>query len=309
MKKMKAIVRKDARSNDFILMDIPVPQIDEDEILIKIKAIGVGIQDGYFFPKNIDLPYPIGVEGSGIIEIVGKNRSDFKAGDRVAFLSIEEPKGGAYAEYIVIGSRSLAIPIPDDMSFVEAAAIPVAGNANIKIYKSLKLNYGDKIFIAGASGANGTFAIQFAKEIGCTISASASKANHRYMKSLGVDKSVDYQNPNWINQILEWAPGGVDAAIAIQPETSIDSMKVVKDGGKIISVSGEKFVSERSIQIVEFPFTLEVREELFLLMEKIAYGEIKLNIENIYDFNHAFDALDKVRTRRAQGKSVIIVEE
>lgn len=194
------------------------------------------------------------------------------------------------------------------MSFIEAVAIPVSGNAMIKVFKSLQLDFDDKIFIASASGANGTFAIQFAKEKGCIVSASASKSNHNYMKSLGAEKTVDYHYPDWEQDILNWAPNGVDAAIAIQPKTAISSMKVVKNGGKIISVSGEKFMTERNIKAVAFPFKMDVREDLIFLMDKIAYGEIRLNIENVFAFDYAFEALRKVGTRRAQGKSIITLE-
>ena len=70
---MKAFVKQNAASNDFIMMDVAIPEIDEDEMLIHIKAIGVGIQDGYFFPENMHFPYPIGIEGAGIVEKIGNN--------------------------------------------------------------------------------------------------------------------------------------------------------------------------------------------------------------------------------------------
>ena len=305
---MKAFVKQNAASNDFIMMDVAIPEIDEDEMLIHIKAIGVGIQDGYFFPENMHFPYPIGIEGAGIVEKIGNNISEFKVGDKIAFISVLEPKGGSYAEYIAIGKNSVAVPIPDEMSFVEAAAVPVAGNAMAKVFKALQLKHNDKIFIAGASGANGTFAIQFATNLGCEVAASSSKTNHKYMKSLGVDKTVDYHDDDWVQQVLDWAPEGVDAAIAIQPATSEESMKVVKDGGKIISVSGDEFTTGRNMESVNFPYMMDVRSELIILMENIAFGDIKLNIENVYDFEDADKALEKVRTRRAQGKSVINLE-
>ncbi len=305
---MKAFVKQNAASNDFIMMDVAIPEIDEDEMLIHIKAIGVGIQDGYFFPENMHFPYPIGIEGAGIVEKIGNNISEFKVGDKIAFISVLEPKGGSYAEYIAIGKNSIAVPIPDEMSFVEAAAVPVAGNAMAKVFKALQLKHNDKIFIAGASGANGTFAIQFATNLGCEVAASSSNTNHKYMKSLGVDKTVDYHDDDWVQQVLDWAPEGVDAAIAIQPATSEESMKVVKDGGKIISVSGDEFTTGRNMESVNFPYMMDVRSELIILMENIAFGDIKLNIENVYDFEDADKALEKVRTRRAQGKSVINLE-
>lgn len=305
MEKMKAIVKQNEKSDDFILMKIPVPKINEYEILVKVKAIGVGIQDGYFFPKNMEFPYPIGMEGSGIIEKVGKNVDNFNKGDKVAFVGVSEPKGGSYAEYMVLGQNSLVVPMPKEMSFIESAAIPVSGNTMIKVFNALQLKRNDTLFIAGASGSNGTFAIQLAKDMGCIISASASKKNHDYMKSLGVEKTVDYHDDNWVEQILKWKPEGVDAVIAIQPNTSILSMEVIKDGGKIISVSGDQFTTNRDITSVYFPFDMDVKKELIGLMDKIASGEIKLTIENVYDFEDGLNALEKVRTRRARGKSVI----
>ncbi|MGO1470153.1 MAG: zinc-binding dehydrogenase [Tissierella sp.] len=157
-------------------------------------------------------------------------------------------------------------------------------------------------------GSNGTFAIQLAKDIGCKISASASRNNHDYMKSLGVTKAVDYHDSDWVEQVLEWMPGGVDAAIAIQPNTSMASMKLVKDGGKVISVSGDQFTTQRNIKAVYFPYNMDVKEELMGIIDKIVCGEINITIENVYDFDDGLDALEKVRTRRARGKSIIKIK-
>lgn len=170
------------------------------------------------------------------------------------------------------------------------------------------MNSDDTLFVAGSTGSNGTFAIQLAKDMGCKIVASASKKNHKYMESLGVTKAVDYRDPDWIEQVLEWMPGGVDAAISIQPNTSIASMEVVKDGGKIISISGDQFLTQRNIQSVYFPYNMDVKKELMEVMAKISSGEIKITIEKIYDFEDGLDALEKVGTRRARGKSIIEIK-
>lgn len=188
---MIAFVKQNRESNNFVLMEVPIPEIAEHEILVQVKAIGVGIQDGYFFPQNMLFPYPIGIEGAGIIKKTGKQVVDFQVGDKVAFISVLEPKGGGYAEFAVLGRNSVIEPIPIGMSFSEAAAMTVAGNAITKVFKTLDLKPGDTLFIAGASGANGTFAIQLAKELGCIIAASASEINHDYLKSLGVTKTMD----------------------------------------------------------------------------------------------------------------------
>ena len=308
MSNMKAIVKQSAASDQFIFMDIPVPAISEDEILVRVKAIGVGIHDGYFFPENMQFPYPIGIEGAGIVDKVGHHVTGVKLRDKIAFVSVLEPKGGTYAEYAVLGKNSLVVPIPQGMSFEQAAAVPVAGNTILKVFKALQLKPGDSVFIAGASGAIGTFAIQLAHANGCTVAASASKENHEYMMSLGAEKTVDYHDPDWTAQIRQWKPQGVDAAIAIQPNTSIPSMETVKDGGNIISVSGDLIIPERNISFVQFPYQTDAKDELIDLMNRIALNEITLHIEKTYAFEHALEALTKKGTRHARGKSVIRVD-
>lgn len=109
------------------------------------------------------------------------------------------------------------------------------------------------LFIAGGSGAIGTVAIQLARQRGWHVAASASKPNHDYMLSLGAHKVVDYGNPHWREQILEWMPNGVDAVLAVQPGTSAESLPVVKDGGTLVSISGDAHISERGIHITGSP--------------------------------------------------------
>lgn len=302
---MRALVKVNKESTNFTFKNMLVPSISDNEILVKVKAIGVGIQDAYFYADNAIYPYPIGMEGSGVVVRVGKNIVDFNASDRIAFVCVNEAQGGSYAEYTVLGEKSLIVKIPDEMSFNEAAAIPVSGNIMLKVINALNLEKGNTIFIAGASGSNGTLLIQLAKEIGCHIAASASKANHDYLKLLGVDKVVDYNDLYWPEQILEWRPEGVDVAISIQPNTSEFSLKVVRDNGKIISVSNDQFIKERNIEEVMLPYSMDVLEELKTLVKKIDNKEVIIHIEKVYKFNEALIALEKVSKRKARGKSII----
>src|SRR5699024_8726725 len=105
---------------------------NENEMLVRVHAIGVGIHDDYFLSKNIQYPHPIGIEAAGIIEKVGQNVTDFREGERIAFVSTMQMKGGTWAEYAVVADNSLIIPVPDGMSLTEAAAVPVAGNTALK---------------------------------------------------------------------------------------------------------------------------------------------------------------------------------
>ncbi|GAB4073763.1 NADP-dependent oxidoreductase [Barrientosiimonas marina] len=301
---MQAFVRTDSSSNHVEIADVAVPEISNNEVLVQVEAFGVGIHDRFFIPKNTDFPYPIGTEGAGKIVQTGKQVTDFAVGDRVIFMTTLQPKGGAWAAYAVTDQTAL-IPMPDALSFQQGAAIPVAGNTALESMRSLSLNEGDSLFIAGASGAIGTFVIQLAAAKGIHVAGSASAQNHDYMESLGAEKTVDYHDPDWQTHINEWSNGGVTAALAIQPETGKDSMDIVKDSGRVITVSGGQFEAERDITVEQIGHHDDSQKEVIQLVQNIADDKIKLVIENAYPFEQGLDALQKTETRHARGKLVV----
>ena len=303
---MKAFVIPQAGAHAVEPADVPLPKIDAQEVLVRVRAVGVGIHDSYFLPEDAHYPYPIGIEGAGEIEEIGSAVSGYLAGDRIAFVSSMQPKGGTWAQFAAVKADSLILPMPEGMDFMQAAAVPVAGNTILKAFRALAaLPDGSSLFIAGGSGAIGTFALQLARQRGWRVAASASKTNHDYMLSLGAEKAVDYHNPQWTGEVLQWMPGGVDAVVAVQPDTSSESLSVVKDGGLLVSVSGDASVSERGIQMTGIPYQADVREELVKLMGEITAGKVHLEIEHLYPFEEALSALAKVGTRHARGKVVL----
>lgn len=303
---MKAFVRTEAESQEVELREVPLPKYEVDEMLIKVEAFGVGIHDRYFIPQEVDFPYIIGSEGAGIITKLGKNTTGFKIGDRVIFSTSLQPQGGSWAEYAAAKQKTLIL-LPDNVSFAEGAAVPVAGKTALECMRELQLSQRDKLFIAGASGAIGTMAIQLAAIEGVRIAASASEKNHAYMKSLGAEKTVDYNDQNWQKVVKEWAKGGVDATLAIQPETGPDSIGVIKDGGKLITVSGynTKIEPVRNIIVKQMEHHQETQLKVVELVNAISRGEIKIVIEKEYTFDQALKALEKTETRHARGKLVV----
>ncbi|MDO5737048.1 MAG: NADP-dependent oxidoreductase [Propionibacteriaceae bacterium] len=288
------------------LARVPVPGIGTDELLVRIHAVGVGIHDSYFLPPEISYPFPIGIEAAGVIEEVGADVTSWHPGARVAFVSSMQAKGGTWAEYAVVRADAMIVPIPEALSFEQAAAVPVAGNTALKVFRVLaSVPEGGSVFVAGASGAIGTFVIQLARARGWQVAGSASRRNHDYLTSLGAAKVVDYHDASWPEEILEWSPGGVDAAVAIQPNTTADSMRVVKDGGTVVTVSGDQVAPTRGVRIEMPPHTVDVREELSAFMQQIADEEVHLTIEHVFAFDDALQALAKVQTRSARGKTVL----
>ncbi|MDO5758896.1 MAG: NADP-dependent oxidoreductase [Rhodobacterales bacterium] len=293
------------------LITVPIPAVAEDEVLVSIEAFGVGIHDRYFIPEDARFPYVIGIEGAGRITEIGAQVADFRIGDRVVFTSSMHPKGGTWAEFAVVKQTGL-LAIPDKLTSEVAATIPVAGVTALQGMKDLGLRAGESLFIAGASGAVGTMAIQLATQRGARVAGSASAANLQYMESLGAGKAVDYNNPDWPDEIGKWADGGVDAALAIQPDTETTAIKVVRDGGRVITVSGygrPQTQGERGISVAQLAHQDATRQELEGLLASIAEGSIRSVIEAEYPFSDALQALEKTETRHARGKLVVKIEE
>lgn len=302
---MKAYAKQSGMNSAVVLTDIPRPEAGDDEILVKIAAIGVGIHDEYFHAPNAGYPYVIGIEAAGVIDASGQRVIGYKPGERIAFVSPMQPKGGTWAEYAVIAADSLILRIPESMSFEQAAALPVVGNTVLKALRGAALKPGESLFIAGGAGALGTLLIQIAAARGYTVTASASKKNHEYMLSLGANHVVDYHDSDWQEQLRIFVPNGADAAIAIHPGTPIESQAVVKDGGTLIAVSGDQFVPERGIVLKQVFNNVDVRGELQELMNHVVSGNLKLTIAQVFPFTDALTALEQVKTRHTRGKLVV----
>lgn len=306
MQTMKAICFPGPNRNPE-MMEIPVPTIDANEILIRMHTVGVGLHDRYPNPMSPGFPYALGMEGAGTVEEAGSAVTDFKPGDRV-MVSGMFPKGGTWAEFAAV-SAEVAMPIPDGLGFEEAAALPIPGNTALAALKTLNLQEGDSVFIAGASGAIGTIAIQIASKRGCHVAASASPPNHDYMKSLGAELAVDYRDPNWAEKIRDWMPGGVDAALAIQPGTGQTSQAAVRDGGRVVTVSGDRVRPERNIEVQQFMHSPDTRQDLVLFASDVVSGGMRVVVEQVYPFEQAVMALERTERRHAQGKVVLSIRE
>lgn len=305
---MKAYVRENGQTDTVELIDMSLPVNDDHEVLVKVRAFGVGIHDRYFIPSDARFPYPIGTEAAGVIVKTGRTVTRFQTGDHVILTSALQPKGGCWAQYVAVSQQSL-IPMPAELGFKEGAAIPVAGKTALESMRALDLKEGDTLFVAGASGAIGTLLIQLASSKGIRVAGSASSRNHEYMKSLGAEKAVNYSDLDWKTHIQQWVPDGVDAALATQPGTGKDSMDVVRDGGKVIMVSGDKLELERNITGGQFQHHSDTQGELEQLASDIAVGKIQLVLEHVYPFEQATEALKKTETRHARGKLVVSVTE
>ena len=182
----------------------PVP--NDDEVLIKVRATTVTVADvrvrSFTVPRSFWIPARIslgivrpkktilGSEVAGEVEAVGGAVTKFKPGDRVFASTL--PDFGGYAQYVCVRhDRPIAL-MPSNLTFEEAAAVPIGGRTALHYVSQAGIGRGTKVLVYGASGSVGSYAVQLAKRAGATVTGVCSAANVELVRSLGADKVIDY---------------------------------------------------------------------------------------------------------------------
>ncbi|CAM8934128.1 hypothetical protein QQ045_014752 [Rhodiola kirilowii] len=213
---MKAIVITSAGGPEVLqLQEVDDPQLQDDEVLIKVEATALNRADtlqrkGSYPPPKGASPYP-GLECSGTIEAVGQNVSRWKIGDQVCALL----SGGGYAEKVAVPAGQV-LPIPEGVSLRDAASLPeVACTVWSTVFMTSHLSSGETFLVHGGSSGIGTFAIQIAKFIGARVFVTAgSEEKLAACKDLGADVAINYKNEDFVERVKEETGGkGVDVIL------------------------------------------------------------------------------------------------
>ncbi|WP_418122137.1 NADP-dependent oxidoreductase [Chryseobacterium sp. PTM-20240506] len=307
---MKAIIINEFGTADQLkIAEIEKPVITSDQVLIKVKAIGINpvetkIRAGsHISSKTLKFPAILGKDFSGIVEEVGKNVQNVEVGDAVFGLATQ-----TYAEYIAV-SPEVFIKKPENITFEEAAAAPLAGlTAYQAIHDHLKVQSGEHILVQSAAGGVGHFAVQLAKIAGASVSGTASGKNIEFIKELGVDQPIDYKN-----QRFEEILSDLDAALdTMGGEVLYGSINCVKPGGKVVCLPSYtkddpkaiELAQKRNINLMWTMLTFK-RESLIKLSELIEKGLLKIFVGEILPMNEIAEAHREIETHRTKGKIVV----
>jgi NADPH:quinone reductase-like Zn-dependent oxidoreductase len=323
---MRAVVHRCYGTPQVLKVDsIARPLLADDGVLIRVRAASINPLEWHLVRGNpyvmraalgIGVPKDIrlGIDFAGTVEAVGKRVTQFKPGDEV-FGGAD----GALAEYVTVPASGPVTLKPQSLTFVEAAAIPIAGLTALQALRDHgNVKPGQKVLINGAAGGVGVFAVQIGKALGAEVTGVASTKSAALVSSLGATRVIDYTRENYAD-----ASGGYDVILDLVGNRSLsENRRALKPTGVYIGIGGGTPeeggllgpVSGALKQMVVAPFVsqklvlFEARldqNDLVSLRELIQAGKLRIVIDRQFTFAQAREALSYLEQGHAHGKVVI----
>jgi len=322
---MRAIVRDEYGSPDVLRMsEVDKPLMGDDDVLVRVHAASVNPYDWYMMTGK---PYLVrtqaglrrpkqripGVDVAGVVEAVGKDVTGLEIGDEVFGTG-----RGAYAEFVV-ASGDRIVPKPENVTFVQAAAVPMAAITALQSLRDKgQIRTGHKVLVNGASGGVGSFAVQIAKSFGAEVTGVCSTRNVDMVRSLGADHMVDYTDQDFTRSDQQY-----DLILdivgnhslrryrkALTPEGTYVSAGMEKMGNWIqplthlVKVMVSSLIGRQKMVGMLARFN---QPDLIILAELIESGAVTPVIDRTFDLAEAPDALRYLGAGHAQGKTIITV--
>lgn len=316
-KTMRAILIEQFGGRDKLkLVEIPVPKIREAEVLVKIHAAGVNpvdwkIREGLLEKRGLPhrLPLILGWDMAGVIVERGHSARKFNIKEEVyACCRLPVIHQGTYAEFIAIPESYLSRR-PKTLSFEESASVPLAAlTAYQSLYVVGQIKKGETIFILGASGGVGSYAVQLSKLLGANVIGLASPNNHAYLKELGADGMIDYTRGDFRDTLRDLFPGGVDLVYACAGgDTLKKGYDCVRKNGRLITIverGDEQLAKEKEIQL-DYVFIEPNTKQLDHLCTLIESNQLRVPLTATYPLEAVQKAHEQIETAHTRGKIVL----
>ncbi len=318
--------------------EMPQPRPAPGELLVRVHSAGLNPVDYKFRQRKLwpiyrpKLPVVMGNELAGTVVELGAGTHRFAIGDRI-FVRGHKAELGAFAEF-ALAPEELAAKVPDALNFDDAGGVPLAGLTALQTLRDeLQVRPGMRmrLLITGATGGVGTFAVQLAKVMGAEVSVTCSAAGRAQAESLGADRVIDYHK-----QKIEVSVRDMDGALdLVGGETLKECFRVVKPGGKIVSIAGmpEPTTAERDIAPTfglkalfwvaswrlrrlasrhrvhyRYYFMHGSGRDLAELAALVEQGKLRVVVDRVFEFDRIAEAFAYLEQGHAKGKVIVKME-
>ncbi len=293
------------------LHTLPVPVPGPGEVLIELHAAGVGVwdaavRDGSWRPfSRPKFPLILGTDGAGIVVMKGPHVRRFDIGDRVWACDYANPKGGFYAEYVVVNVDH-AGSMPRRLNFTEAAAGSTTGLTALQgIDDALRVSRGETVLIFGATGGVGSLAIQFAKRKRARVIATATGTDAALLaKRLGADGIFDARGEGAVDELTALAPDGIDAALVLAGSDVLEScLDLVRPGGRIAYPNGVWPEPKKRRKVQVLSYNAEIGPHQFERLEHaVAQARLSVPIAEVLPLEQAAKAHELIEKGHIRGR-------
>lgn len=325
---MKAITYSRYGPPDVLqLKDVKKPVPGNDEVLVKVRAAEVTKSDcemrsfkysvkWFWLPLRIALGVRrprrqiLGGYFSGEIEAAGKDVSGLSPGDQV--FGTAQLRLGTYGEYVALPASYAIVAKPANMSFAEAAAVPLGGLNALHFMRRANIRSGERVLINGAGGSIGAHAVQIAKSMGAEVIAVDAPIKKDFLLRIGADHFIDYTKDDFLangrtyDVIFDMVPGSSYSRCI----SALPAKGRYLAGNPRLSVMLRSILTTRlTDKTASFAFAGETREELLALKEMIEKGEIRSIVDRVYSMQEAAEAHHRVETEQRVGAVVLAIGE
>jgi len=323
---MRAVIRNGYGSPDVLeLQEVEVPMLADDGVLVRVHAASVNRADWYALTgtplvgrTGIGLLRPkergLGTDFAGTVDAVGKDVSQFRPGDEVF-----GGRDGAFAEYVSVREGRAIVSKPANVTFEEAAAVPVAALTALQGLRDKgQVQPGQKVLINGASGGVGTFAVQIAKALGAEVTGVCSTGNVDLVRSIGADHVIDYTREDFTRTdrrydlLLDVAGSRSWSACrrVLNPQATLVIVGAPKGNrlvGPLSHIVKVKLAAFRSSQKVVFFIAKFDKTDMAVLADLLAARTVVPVIDRRYELAETADAFRYLGDGHARGKIVLAV--
>ena len=323
---MKAITYSRYGPPDVLqIEDVPEPEPGDDEVLIRVRAAEATKADTemrsfrfavkwFWLPLRLEMGVRkprrriLGGYFAGEVAALGKDVTRLAVGDEV--YGTAGIRFGAYGEYVSLPARYTIVPKPTNMSFAEAAAVPLGALNALHFLRLAEIQRGEKVLINGAGGSIGAYGVQIAKSMGAEVTAVDKGIKADFIRRMGADHFVDYTKEDFTaagrtyDVIFDMVPGSAYSGC----------IRILNPNGRYLTGNPTMSFMLRSVfttwfsdKTVRFAFARESKEELLALKAMIEAGDIGSIVEKVYPMEQAAEAHRRVEAEERLGALVIAI--